>query len=563
MEQSSEHAGLRLDVDAAQRHIIRRPRLTTLLDEAEARIIMLTAPAGYGKTELAREWTSRRNRRGLWYRARTGAADVAVVARSLSRALAPLSATIERSTRELLSALNTPEDEPEAIAYLLAEELEAWPAGTWLVIDEYELVAPHAAPVKLIEHFVQLSGARVLITSRERPSWITPRELLYGDAFELGAAALSMTVDEATQVLTTAPHPPAGLVALADGWPAVIGLAALLPHEAHPTSDVQSALFDFVAQELFDELDPDVQRHLVLLAVPSTLDPKLVQATVGEDTERVLRDSIHAGLMTVREGNELEIHPLCRAFLERKLWDVGVGSEQIDALAMSLIDAAQWDDAFELIRRFNLPERLRVLIERGLHKVLGEGRLAAVVAWVAWADQEQLDSPELALARAEIYLRRGQWELSASLAATCAQTTSSTDLAAQAHLCAGAAAHLLDQVARAWDHYGQALATDVSADIRRRALWGRFVGSYWTRSPDYRGALEALEEAADTSPAHLLRLGQAKLVVAERRGLHPRSPRGSARSRASSVARRRSFRAFRISEQPRTCAQHCSEIFRS
>src|SRR6185436_11651817 len=178
-------------------------------------------------------------------------------------------------------------------------------------------------------------------------------ELLYGDAFELGAAALSMTDDEATQVLNGAPHPPAGLVALADGWPAVIGLAALLPHEAHPTSDVQSALFDFVAQELFGELDRDVQRHLVLLAVPSTLDPKLVQATVGENTERVLRDSIHAGLMTVRDGNELEIHPLCRAFLERKLWDVGVGSEQIDALAMSLIDASQWDDAFELIRRFN------------------------------------------------------------------------------------------------------------------------------------------------------------------------------------------------------------------
>src|SRR4029079_2998176 len=139
-------------------------------------------------------------------------------------------------------------------------------------------------------------------------------------------------------------------------------------------------------------------------------DPKLVQATVGADAERVLRDSIHAGLMTVREGNELEIHPLCRAFLERKLWDVGFGTEQIDALAMSLIDASQWDDAFELIRRFNLPERLRVLIERGLHKVLGEGRLAAVIAWVAWADHEHLDSPELALARAEIYLRRGQWE---------------------------------------------------------------------------------------------------------------------------------------------------------
>src|SRR5437899_3272456 len=33
-------------------HLIERPRLTCLLDAAEARIILLVAPAGYGKTTL-------------------------------------------------------------------------------------------------------------------------------------------------------------------------------------------------------------------------------------------------------------------------------------------------------------------------------------------------------------------------------------------------------------------------------------------------------------------------------------------------------------------------------
>ena len=65
-----------------------------------------------------------------------------------------------------------------------------------------------------------------------------------------------MTNDEASQVLAHAGHFSAGLVALADGWPAVIGLAALLPGEVNPTSDAPPALFDYVAQELFDELDP-------------------------------------------------------------------------------------------------------------------------------------------------------------------------------------------------------------------------------------------------------------------------------------------------------------------
>ena len=74
----------------AQRHIIKRPRLTKLLDEAEARIVLLVAPAGYGKTTLAREWTSQRGRRALWYRAGTGASDVAAVARGLVAGLSTL-----------------------------------------------------------------------------------------------------------------------------------------------------------------------------------------------------------------------------------------------------------------------------------------------------------------------------------------------------------------------------------------------------------------------------------------------------------------------------------------
>jgi LuxR family maltose regulon positive regulatory protein len=333
MEESTQHADAQLE-GSSQRHIIERPRLTTLLDGADARIILLIAPAGYGKTTLAREWVGQCGRAGLWYRARRGASDVAIVARCLSQALAPLSPTIERSTRELLSALNTPEEEPEVVADLLVEELDGWPDDTWLVIDEYELVAPHAAPVRLVERFVAGSGAKVLITGRDRPAWVTPRDLLYGDAFELPAAALSMTFDEASLVLEHAGHSSAGFVALADGWPAVIGLAALLPGEVNPTSDAQPALFDYVAQELFDKLEPDVQRHLMLLSVPSTLTPTLVQAVLGDDAERVLRDSTRVGFVTARDDpNELEIHPLCRAFLERKLWDIGVSKEQIDKRA--------------------------------------------------------------------------------------------------------------------------------------------------------------------------------------------------------------------------------------
>ena len=202
-----------------------------------------------------------------------------------------------------------------------------------------------------------------------------------------------MTHEEAAEVFQSAIHAPGELVALADGWPAVIGLAALLPGEVHPTSDVKSTLFDYLAQELFDSLEPDVQRALVHLAIPSTLTPALVQTVARERTEIVLRDSVRTGLMTVREEREIEIHPLCRSFLERKLWSVGIHSSEIGALADFLVDAGQWDDSFEVIRRFNLVDRFAVLLDRSLRSVLSEGRVATVEHWVNWADEHNYNAP--------------------------------------------------------------------------------------------------------------------------------------------------------------------------
>ena len=75
-------AGIETAVETARRYIIKRPRLTRLLDNANARVLMLIAPAGFGKTTLAREWVS--DRPHVWYRGTTATADVAALAAQLA-----------------------------------------------------------------------------------------------------------------------------------------------------------------------------------------------------------------------------------------------------------------------------------------------------------------------------------------------------------------------------------------------------------------------------------------------------------------------------------------------
>src|SRR3954466_3469478 len=78
----------------AASHIIKRPRLTKILDETEARIILLCAPAGYGKTTLAREWVATRKEPVLWYSGGPAMADVAALAVDLAELFDPTAANL-------------------------------------------------------------------------------------------------------------------------------------------------------------------------------------------------------------------------------------------------------------------------------------------------------------------------------------------------------------------------------------------------------------------------------------------------------------------------------------
>ena len=76
------------EIPAGRRHIIERPRLTRLLDETSAKVIMLVAPAGYGKTTLARQWLA--NKPHAWYQGGASSGDVAALALGITGASEPV-----------------------------------------------------------------------------------------------------------------------------------------------------------------------------------------------------------------------------------------------------------------------------------------------------------------------------------------------------------------------------------------------------------------------------------------------------------------------------------------
>jgi ATP/maltotriose-dependent transcriptional regulator MalT len=209
---------------------------------------------------------------------------------------------------------------------------------------------------------------------------------------------------------------------------------------------------------------------------------------------------------------------LCRAFLDSKLWELQVPPTRFHALVDALIANEQWNDAFDLISRTDLTERFPELLAECLRKLLSTGEVATLERWIDWASKKQLEAPELTLARAEVYLRRGSWQLSEKLAIRSGEDAATSKVAAQAYLCAGAAAHLQDISTRAREHYARALELDASPDNRLRALWGDFLIMVHEPESDISAGLAALESASDSSPEQLLRVHEARVTAADRQG---------------------------------------------
>ena len=161
-----------------RRRIIKRPRLTRLLDESGARIILLVAPAGYGKTTLAHEWLD--ERRATWYRCSPASADVAALAVGLAEATSQIVPGAGDRMRQRLRATDRPEEDASILGEMLAEDLAEWPEGAWLVVDDYHFATESPVCEAFLGQLVLAEQLCVLFTSRRRPSWATARRRIYG-----------------------------------------------------------------------------------------------------------------------------------------------------------------------------------------------------------------------------------------------------------------------------------------------------------------------------------------------------------------------------------------------
>lgn len=495
------------------RQHVPRPRLTRLLDGSAAQAIVISAPAGYGKTVLATEWVHGKDD-VVWFRATPAAADLAAFSVGIAEAVKPLVPGAAERLAKRVRVGDAPARAVRPLAELLAEDLSDWPDGALLVIDDYHLVAESAPVEEFVDWLLTLAPLRLLVTTRTRPAWASARRLLYGEIIEISAEQLAMRQDEAASVLgERSSETVRTLVAQAQGWPALIGLAALSASSDLPESRISDALYRYFAEEVFRREPPEVQRFMLTASVAPTIDAPRADAVLERLTERAL-------LYTSADGG-LRFHPLLRDFLRRKLEheEPDLMDDLTEAAIASARERGRWDDAFELAAERSALETAAAIVGEAAPDLLAAGRLETVEKWFGAAGLAALSVPEATLAKVEVLTRQGRQAEAAALGRDLAQRLGPEhDRTSRAWYLAGLAVHLVSDEQRSLEYHLEARKTARSPVDLKNALWGAGLAAAELELPEAEAYFEEWEQLVADDVDARLRVPIARTMSARNRG---------------------------------------------
>ena len=277
-------------------------------------MVLVCAPAGYGKTVLVADWALAGQRPVAWLSLDPGDNDPARFWRHAVAALDRVRPGIGARVGPLIGP-PTPASF-EGLLTALINDLDARPAAdeAVLVLDDYHVIAArpvHDSVQFLLEHWPP--GLRLVLTSRSDPPLALARLRARGQLAELRAADLRFTADEAGALLREmagdpkTPLPDTAVAALAartEGWAAGLQLAALsLRGQADAAAFVAAFtgshryVLDYLGEEVLECQPEQLQTFLLETSVLERLSGGLCDAVTGRgDSQALLEQMEQAGL---------------------------------------------------------------------------------------------------------------------------------------------------------------------------------------------------------------------------------------------------------------------------
>jgi LuxR family maltose regulon positive regulatory protein len=294
-----------------RRGLVPRPRLRERLQRGlAAKLMLVSAPAGFGKTTVLVDWMAAVSASGdvvtstAWLSLDAGDNDPATFWTYVIAALRTVNPDVGA---DALGLLQEPQPPPvQVVLTTLLNDLGAAEADVVLLLDDYHVIdSPEvrAGMEYLLEHLPP--GLHLVIASRADPALPLPRLRARGDLVEIRAADLRFTPEEAASYLTDTmglqltPGDVTALEKRTEGWIAALQLAALSMAGREDMASFIAGfagddryVVDYLVEEVLQRQPENIQTFLLETSVLDRMNGSLCDAVTGQVGGRAVLEAL-------------------------------------------------------------------------------------------------------------------------------------------------------------------------------------------------------------------------------------------------------------------------------
>jgi ATP/maltotriose-dependent transcriptional regulator MalT/DNA-binding SARP family transcriptional activator len=419
-----------------RKDLFTRQRLINLLyDLLDEKLILVIAPAGYGKTSLLIDFAYQVDLPVCW-------CAVDELDQTPERFFTYFIASLHRrfpdfgeSSRVALKALSPfNPDINQLVSVIVNDAYEHIQEHFLIVLDDYHLVSNIREIQAFISRFINDSAenCHLILSSRSLLSLpdlplLVARSQVGGIGFE----ELAFRADEIQSFVLQYYHVTLSDVASQDlardteGWITGLMLSAQVMGPGM-TNQMRAArvtgieLYTYLAQEILDQQTPEIRDFLLRTAFLDEFDVALCNAIWGEEgdwrslIDQVVQDNLFV-LPVGKDGRWLRYHHLFAEFLRvqcekerpEKLHDLLLGIAQV------YTEREEWGRAYSLYTRLGDNEATARLVEKAGTSMIRNAQFAQLAKWIEALPAETIDThPSLISHEGTILLIQGQVEKS-------------------------------------------------------------------------------------------------------------------------------------------------------
>jgi LuxR family transcriptional regulator, maltose regulon positive regulatory protein len=414
--------------------LVPRPRLLAHLTAGlEQGLLLISAPAGYGKSTVVNQWLDTVDLPWSWIALDEHDSDLATFLSYVRAALRSVYPDAGQAVETLLRVPALPA--PPVLADALLSDLAALPGPLLLALDDYHAIQSlnvHSVMQRVVQHLP--AHVHLALTTRADPP--LPLERLRGQRqlCELRGADLRFTAEEASLLLrqelgaTLDDETAALLEQGTEGWAVGLHLAALsLRGQNNPAAFARKIsqsghqlMLDYLLAEVLQGLPEDRRAMLLQSSLLDRFCAPLVDAIQGENQPTLSGADLVADIRRANlfltplddQGTWYSYHQLFRQLLLNRLRQV---YDKAEIRAMHA-RASAWfagqgllDEAIAHALQADDPLQAASLVECHIHETLDREEWRQLERWIGLLPAEMLGRPRLLLAQAWLSFIRYQF----------------------------------------------------------------------------------------------------------------------------------------------------------